>query len=119
MISTPRSAVDTSDRDRLLVVGNLATGNDWIDGLRDRFPAWTVGTSATYLSGIAELAQRPARAVLVCVDPSRLQLGHAVAGLRDVAGSHTKLILCCTPELEPTARRALRSGADDYVIFPL
>lgn len=119
MISTPRCAVDTSDRDRLLVVGNLATGDDWIDGLRDRFPAWTVGTSATYLSGIAELAQRSVRAVLVCVDPSRLQLARAVAGLRDVAGNHTKLILCCTPELEPMTRRALRSGADDYVIFPL
>lgn len=119
MISTSQSTPIDSDPDRLLVVGNLAAGDGWIHALRDRFPKWRVGTCRTYLTGIAALAEQPARAVLACVDPAVRQLGHAVAGLRDVAGRYTRLILCCTPEMEPATRRALRHGADDYVIFPL
>ncbi len=119
MISTPPVPTVRHDRDRLLVVGDIGAGGNWIDDLRRRYREWDVDTCRSYLSGIAELGQRPAQAVLACVDPSMRKLKHAVAGLRDVAGRHTRLVLCCTPEMEPDTRRVMRCGADDYVIFPI
>ena len=47
------------------------------------------------------------------------QLENAVAGLREAAGRETKVVLCCGPEGEPAARRAMACGADDYVLRPL
>lgn len=119
MISTLDITADPLERDRMLVVGNCFAGRDWIDGLRARYPEWTVATCNSYLSGIAELSRQPARAVLACVDPSLTQLGNAVAGLRKAAGAQTRLVLCCTSESEPATRRVLASGADDYVLYPL
>jgi len=120
MISGPGSAVDSFERDHLLVVGNFFSGGgSLVDGLRARYTDWTVTTCESYLSGIAELARRPARAVVACVDPASTRVRNAVAGLREIAGGHTRLVLCCTPDSEPMARSAMASGADDYVIYPL
>ncbi|MGB2988302.1 MAG: diguanylate cyclase [Phycisphaerae bacterium] len=118
MISKVGPTADSFDHDRLLVVGDCF-GGTWVDELRSSYSEWRIATSPSYLSGIAELARRPARAVLACVDPSLTQLDNAVAGLREAAGPDTKLILCCTPEFEPVTRRVLAGGADDYVLYPL
>lgn len=107
------------DRDRLLVVADRLGGEAMLGQLRRRFSDWSVATSASYLSGIAELSRRRARAVLACVDPGVARLDQAVAGLRVAAGPDTKLVICCPPESEPMARRAMQSGADDYVLYPL
>ncbi len=119
MITGLDVATDALDRERMLVVGDICAGSGWIDGLRARYPEWTVASCESYLSGIAELIRQPACAVLACVDPSSHQLENAVAGLREAAGDKTRLVLCCAPESEPVARRVLASGADDYVLYPL
>lgn len=104
-----------NERDRLLVVcdpGNLA-------GLmRRRYPGSDVMVSNSYLAGIAALAERPARGILVGVDPSARKLDGAVAGLRKAAGRDSRVVLCCRPSGEPAAREAVKAGADDYVIYP-
>ena len=119
MISRSHMTVDPLSRDRMLLVGHSLGGGELLDVLRARYPELTIATCDSYLSGIAELARRPARAVVAYVDPSLTQLDNAVAGLREAAGQETKLVLCCRSESEPLARRVLASGADDYVLFPL
>lgn len=104
--------------ERWLVVTEQAVGGSVAQGLRQIFPDWDVTCCESYLAGIAELQRRPARAVLACVDPSFPELDQALAGLREAAGADTKLLLCCTPEAEPTARRALSPEVDDYVLYP-
>ena len=112
--------LDSLERDRLLLVGSGPDGGaPWIEDVRGRYPDWEVACCDTYLSGIADLARKPARAVLACLDASAAQLDHAVAGLREAAGPSTKLVLCCSPEAEPIARRVLQNGANDYLIYPL
>jgi len=110
---------DSVQEDRLLIVGE-ALGRDatWLESLRRQYPPWRVDTSPSYLSGIAELSRRPAKAVLASVDSGLVQLDNAVAGLREAGGPRTRLILCCPPELEPVARAALSNGADDYLLYP-
>jgi len=119
VISTAETIADPFNRERMLVVGHCFGGDELVDVLRSCCSEWTVATSDSYLSGIADLARRGARVVMACVDPSMAQLDNAVAGLREAAGPDTRLILCCRPESEPLARRALASGADDYVLYPL
>lgn len=119
MITGLDVATDALDRERMLVVGDIRAGSGWIDELQARYPEWTVASCDSYLSGIAELIRRPACAILAFVDSSSNQLDNAVAGLREAAGSQTRLVLCCTPESEPAARRVLANGADDYVLYPL
>lgn len=103
----------------MLVVGQRFGGDDLVNTLRTRYTEWSVATCDSYLSGIAALACRGARAVVACIDPGLTQLDDAVAGLREAAGQDAKLILCCRPETEPLARSVLSSGADDYVLYPL
>lgn len=119
MISDPGYLVDPAERDRLLVVGGRGGGRQLLDTLRSRYPDWSVSACDTYLSGIAELTRRPARAVIACVEPAFARLDRAVAGLREAAGAEAKLILCCPPECEPVARRIRECGANDYVLLPL
>lgn len=119
MISDVDTIADPYARDRLLVVGDCFDDPAWVDDLRAHYPAWSIGACRTYLSAIAEVARQPTRVVLGCVDPSMSDVGNAVAGLREAAGEHAKLILCCRSEGEPLARRGLDSGADDYVLYPL
>jgi diguanylate cyclase (GGDEF)-like protein len=112
MIASERGPLD---RERLLIVhepGDLARL------VRGRYPQFDVSVSPTYMDGIAALATRPTRGVLVGVDPATRKLREAVAGLRKAAGSATPLILCCTPGNEPAARAVLAAGADDYLIYP-
>jgi len=119
VISDADTNVDPHARDRLLVVGDCFGQSNWIEELRTQYPEWTIGTCATYLSAIADIARNPAQVVLACVDPSMSRIADAVAGLRECAGEHTRLVLCCRPESEPLARKAMASGADDYVLHPL
>jgi len=103
------------ERDQLLVVcdpGNMAPL------LRKRYAQFNVTVSPTYLTGIATLANHPARRLLVGVDPASRKLASAVAGLRKAAGEKARIVLCCHPSGEPAARQALDSGANDYVIYP-
>lgn len=103
------------ERDQLLVVhdpGNMAPL------LRKRYAQFNVTVSPTYLAGIAALAHHPARGLLVGVEPGTRKLDRAVAGLRKAAGEKARIVLCCHPSGEPTAREVLHSGANDYVIYP-
>lgn len=102
-------------KDRLLVVCDL---EDLGGFARKRYPQWDVSISPTYLQGIAALAGKPARGLLVGLDPNQRKLAQAVAGLRKAAGPETPLIICCPPSGEPVAREALSAGADDYIICP-
>ncbi len=119
MTPTQQTTDDPMERDRLVVVVSGSDDRLLLDTLKDRYPNWRIAACDSYLSGIAEVARRPARAVLACVASSTGPLNSAIAGLREAAGEQTRLVLCCRPELEPAARRAVDSGADDYVIYPL
>jgi diguanylate cyclase (GGDEF)-like protein len=119
VISGGGTKTEPIEPERLLVVGRGFDGDDLIASLRTRYPAWTVASCRTYLAGIADLGRRPARAVVACIDPGLTQLDNAVAGLRDALGREGRLVLCCRAEAEPVARRALASGADDYVLYPI
>ncbi len=119
MISGATTGGGPLEKEALLIVGGpLTSERGWVEGLRARYPEWDISTSDTYLSGIAQAARRPLRAILACVDPALPQLENAVAGLREAAGPETNLVLCCAPEGEPIARRAVAGGADDYLIYP-
>lgn len=103
------------DRERLLIVrepGELARF------VRGRYPQFDVSVSTSYLEGIASLAMRPTRGVLVGIDPSARKLKEVVAGLRRAAGTSARVVLCCHPSGEPAAREVLEAGADDYLIYP-
>ncbi len=114
------AASDPFDRDRLLLVEEGSEqDSSWIEEVRGRYPTWEVATCDSYLSGIADLTRKPARAVLARVHGAAAQLDNAVAGLREAAGPSTRLVLCCTPEAEPIARRAMPSGANDYILLPI
>jgi diguanylate cyclase (GGDEF)-like protein len=112
-------AFDPWRKDRLVLVAPEAVDDGLARTVGERYPDWRVSTCDTYLSGVAELAQSGARAVVACVDPRLRQSSEAVAGLRLAAGKDARLVLCCTPETEAMARRLLSSGADDYVLHPL
>ncbi|MCP4248730.1 MAG: GGDEF domain-containing protein [bacterium] len=113
----PRIAeLDVAPRsDHVLVV---AASPDLTADLRRRYPQWEVSTVDSYLAAIHALCSRGARAVVAYVDPATKHLSDAVAGLREAAGPHTRVLLCCRPEGEPTARQAVNGGADDYVLCP-
>jgi diguanylate cyclase (GGDEF)-like protein len=103
------------ERDQLLVVcdpGRLGPL------LRGRYSQFNVTVSPTYLAGIAALANRPTRGLLVGIDPGARKLDSAIAGLRKAAGDTARIVLCCHPGGEPAARRVLKAGANDYVIYP-
>ena len=117
MSSSP--AIDVLERERVLVVGALRGPDDLAPRLRERYPEFVVAQADPYLAAIADLCARPARTVLVDVDPSNPQLENAVAGLREAAGPDAKLVLCCSPDTEPLARKASKTGADDYLLYPL
>lgn len=107
----------TSHENRLLVVGR-SNGHDPAMELQQRLPTWRVDSQASFLAGIADLARRPATAVLARIVTSP-RLGQAIAGLREASGRETRIILSCPPQHEPAARAALSNGADDYVLEPL
>ena len=119
MTRTPETIHDPFERDRLVVVTAGIDNCALPDTLKSRYPDRRIVTCDSYMSGIVEVAHRPTRAVIALVNSSVHQLDNAVAGLREAAGEKVKLILCCTPESEPAARRAVKSGADDYVLYPL
>lgn len=119
MVSSTPLSPDLDDRDCLLVVAKSETERVWRELLRRDYPALSVQVCNTYLSAIAEASRRPVRAALAHVDPLMVHLDEAVAGLREAMGPRARLVLCCAPAQEPTARRIAESVADDYVLLPL
>ena len=119
MISSTPSSADLDDRDCLLVVAEPKTERAWRGLLRRDYPALSVRVCNSYLLGIAEASRHPVRAALAHVDPLMVHLDDAVAGLREAMGPSAKLVLCCAPAQEPTARRMVEGVADDYVLLPL
>jgi len=108
-------ALTNLKRDRILIVkdpGNLA------QYIRGRYPCLDVYVSHNYLSGISDLSKSPVRGLLVGIEPSMRKLDIAIAGLRKAAGANSRLVLCCLPSGEPTAKAVLSAGADDYIIYP-
>lgn len=118
MVEAAATNLGTGD-DRIVVIGEGMEPGPVLDVVRARYGDWTVASCDTYLSGIAEVGRRRSRAVLAGVNPSLTRLPEAMAGLREAAGGDTRLVLVCPPHHEPTARRLLDHGADDYVLFPL
>ncbi len=92
---------------------------DWAGALRGRYALWDTRYAGSYLSAIVEASRRRPRAVLAAVDETVSQPAEAVAGLRIAVGKDARLVLCCGPEVEPGARRAVSGGADEYVLLPL
>ena len=118
MITDVKARPDPLKRERMVVVADHAVGEGVVENLRDLYPTLSIFGCESYLRAIAELSVRKARMVVAGVDPAVDQLNAAVAGLREAAGPKARLVLCCTPESEPLARRAVHSGADDYVLYP-
>ena len=123
---TENTSTQPVDKNDLLIVcprnnnqDSQYSQNNWVHDLRTRYDQWNIRTCESYLSAIAELSRQPVRAVLAPVNPSMHQLGNAVSGLREAAGSDTNILLYCTTENEPVARETLASGADDYVLVPM
>ena len=112
MVAAPSSSPFVS---RLMVVADRA---QLTQHLRRRYPAVEIAAVPSYMSGIAELAHGPVHAIVAHVDPASAVLEKAVRGLRLAAGESVPMILCCDPEGEPAALRALAAGATDYVIYP-
>lgn len=119
MISKLDQNADPLERDSIVVINAQAIDDKVVASTVQRYPDLSVVTCDSFLSGIAQVAKRDARAVIACVDDDSVRVREAVAGLREACGKKTKLILCCTPEHEPLARDAMRSGADDYIIAPI
>ncbi len=104
------------ERDRLLLIES----SDELAGfLNERYQNCTVVKTASLLEGIDKLAQSSARAVVVHVADNDPQLEAALRGLREAAGDHTKIVLCCSIELEPHVRAMVSAGADDYLLLPV
>ncbi len=108
-----------ADRDRLLIVREGVLLNGVVDDVKHRYADWAVTACDTYMTAIAEAARTPPRAILAGLDPTLPGLPDAVAALREAAGAEARLLLCCEPVREPTARELLRHGADDYVLVPI
>ena len=102
---------ELAGQSRLVVIGECP---ELLRTVEQRFAQAEVVHCNSFLAAIAELARRPARAVLASVDAASWRLPEALAGLRQVDGQ-TRIVLCCEPALEPLARQA---GANDYVILP-
>ena len=118
-MTTPPAQYDPLTGERLVVVTAGLNGTSLLDAVKERFDDWHVVACDSYLSAIAEVARHPTRGVIAYVAPSIGELDNAVAGLRRAAGSRTRVVLCCRPESEPLARRAVAHGANDYVLYPL
>ncbi|MHC5110343.1 MAG: sensor domain-containing diguanylate cyclase [Planctomycetota bacterium] len=113
-------ALSTSlDRERVLVVGAGKAEPLITSFLSETYPDFSIVSSPTLLSGIAEAAVQPHRAVLAWVGGDEPDMARAVRGLREACGSGTRLVLCCAPEQEPEVIDAVEAGADDYVVYPL
>lgn len=106
--------------DALLVVGQrMASDPSTLDVLRRAYPDLAVRTCSSWLAALAEVHDRPVRAVLAEADPSIGRVTDALSALRSVAGTATRVVLCCPPEREPFAGELSAHGADDYVLLPL
>jgi two-component system cell cycle response regulator len=106
---------ELEQRERIIVV---AAPETVVETLRQRYPLYEVVERPTYLAGIAELGQGPAAAVLVQIPPFQRRASSVIAGFRAALRNGGRLVMCCEPAAEPTAREALRAGADDYLIHP-
>ena len=119
MMARPPTAADLNDKESVLVITGSKTNGAVTEFVRDRYPEFQVGVCQSYLNGVLELTRSPSRAVVAAIDGGLLHIDRAVAGLREAAGPNTRIILCCHPDAEPAARKAVQCGADDYVLLPL
>ena len=87
MISEAAQRLDPLEPERILVVTDESRHPDLLDTLRGFYPEWNVVAHANFLSAIADLARRPARAVLTCTDTEANRLEDALGG-RGVRGEH-------------------------------
>ena len=107
---------DLLSQDRILVIG---AESSLLDSLQKRYNHFSIDSSSSILEGIAELSRKPARAIIACISQDWVRLESALGNLREIAGSGTRIVLCCNPESEPRVRRLVSSGADDYILLPL
>ncbi len=118
MIASAASPSIDVGTDRLVVVGRRDVARRLVDDLRPRLPTWSIAACDSYLAGIVEVSRSSPRVVIAWVDDSLRRLDAAVGALREAAGKNTRILLCCTADSEPTARRMLIEGADDYLLHP-
>jgi len=105
---------ETGQEARLLVVTDL----DRLGPIaRTCFAPSPIIGVRNYLTGIAEIRQKPIRAILVGHDAGCRKPEAAIAAMKTVAGE-APVVFCCDPAYEPVARRIVAHGADDYLIFP-
>ena len=109
---TPRQS-DPLARERLVIVGENI--DDIATSLAHRLPGWTCTRHSSPLAAIADVARRPATAIVVMADTGFAQLNNAVAGLRLATDRRTRLVLCCHPETEPPARACACSTVSDVI----
>lgn len=118
MASIPQDQTTFLSSECLLVYPGRSATPQLGSDLKRRFPQWQFTESFSYLQGIVEAASHDFDVVMAVVDPTHPQLHQAVAGLRSAGSSKHRLLLTCTPDTEPLARRMLGAGADDYVLYP-
>jgi len=109
---------EVAQGNRLLVIGGSNGGVD-LEALHRAYPDWQIDRCGNYLAGIAELARKPARAVLARLESAPRRVADAIAALREAGGPGTRIVLTCSPTQEPAARSAVGFGADDYLLEPL
>lgn len=97
---------------RILVIGPAALRSAVAEALPR---AQTAGAEAA-LSGLWTAGQGEFDGVIVSLALGRAAL-RALPRLREVA-PQARILVTCPPALEPLAREALQSGADDYLLEP-
>lgn len=97
---------------RILVIGPAALRSAVAEALPR---AQTSGAEAA-LSGLWTAGQSEFDGVILSLTLGRAAL-RALPRLREVA-PQARILVTCPPALEPLAREALRSGADDYLLEP-
>jgi diguanylate cyclase (GGDEF)-like protein len=98
---------------RLLVIGPPA----FREAVTQALPRCQSVAVEHVLPGIWQAGQQPFEGVLLCLSGSRNQT-KAMHSLRQVA-PQARIVVACAPANEPAARRAVRDGADEYVLEPL
>ncbi|MCG3132631.1 MAG: hypothetical protein FLDDKLPJ_03494 [Phycisphaerae bacterium] len=104
---------------RIVVFPSVSFLNELQADVSRRCPGGKVEAQDTMLAGIASLGRQPADIVIIGVEAAHPRLAEAVSAARRLTGPHARILLCCVPEAEPAARRAMRAGADGYVLHPL
>ena len=117
MISDPATTPDPLAAERVVVVADDHKHPGIVEHLRKTYPDWRFCSHRSFLTAIDDLGRHPTHAVLACVDVDANRLEDAVDGLKEAAGAHTKVLLCCAPQHEPAARRVAQHDGE-YLLLP-